>query len=279
MDNKKFKYLLITMVALIISAFALFGVQNFVLNDGAPETIQVYVASREVAPYTVLTADMFAPVTVEETTQLPGMVTNLATATDGLHYSSNTIKKGSYLTESVITQDNGEEGLIYTMEVTASFIADVAYNDVVDIYVLSKDNTVTPLFTGKKLYKAKTESLATSADGSTSAYETASKMFIKVTNSEMVAYYTSLKDYKLIVLPFVPEYAGTSTNAAELISEQITYDETQTIEPSTFTYTVVNGDTYDVIASNFGVDVNLLREVNANKDLVAGDTMEIPESN
>ena len=271
MNNTKYRNFLIIIGVLVLISAGMLAFNWFVLKSTPVEYKQYYRAVRDIPSYTELSSDMFEPVTVESSVNMDGMIDDLASVS-GL-YSTKALSQGEYLTEDNITNENNEAGLIYTIQINATYVADVAYDDVVDIYSLNQDNSVTLMFGKKKIYRPKTTAIAdvatTEDDTANPAYESASQMYIKVTENEMLRYYTSLRDAQLIVLPY------DEKNSSELAEQNKEPVENEVID--TFDYIVQEGDTWEIIAENFEVSVEDLTAANEGVDeLVPGETITMP---
>ena len=280
LNDKKYRNFLIIIAVLVCISFGLVAFNGLVLKNKPVEYKAYYRATRDVPSYSALTSDMFEPVAVREDVVLDGLVTNLADIS-GM-YADGPISEGEYLTYSLMTSTDKDKDYIYTIEIQAAYVADIAYGDNVDIYSLNKDNSVTLMFSNKKLYRAKTAAIAdaTTEDGYQPTYESASKMYLKVTQAEAIKYYASLRDCKLIVLPYNEKAMSSLTmqdQERELATIAQAEQEVQQAQANTVDYTVQADETYEIIASNFDIDETELRNVNPDfPELAEGMVIKVP---
>ena len=101
-------------------------------------------------------------------------------------------------------------------------------------------------------------------------------MYLHVTKDEMLKYYNSLRDTKLIVLSY---NEGVTTDMVNAIADSImgkNNEEVNTIV-DTFEYVAIEGDTLESISEDFQVDINDIRLLNPGVTSVKpNDVIKIP---
>lgn len=304
MNNKQRdsnKTLLISSVIFIAVAIVLFVIQNFAIVGQKVETVNVYVANKEIKAYDALTPDMFT------VTQVPKegnavILKEYATSVQDFAnmFASTTINKGEILSKSRIVADNDEKGLDYTILLDAPYVGDVAYGDNIKVYAMdSTTGSIDVLFKQKKVYKSKvagTEEVSQEeiavGEATGTTYEAATAMYIKVSATELKEYYTLRKTKEFIVVPIINDDALSSTSSA---SDTTTNDakkedekkETESTVSSSTNKTnhVVTGDneTLETIAKQYSVSTSDLIKANSNIDstskvLAKGTEVAIPAS-
>ena len=196
-NDSKFKGYLIILLLLVALSAGMFVVQNFVIKTEEATYVNVYKSNQDIAAYERIDASMFQTIQVPEDAVAPGLLTEKEVGQYfGNSYAKSIIYQGEYLTSSLVTRTDEEKGLAYSMQIQPTYVADVAYNDLVDIYTIAPDGSVEELFTNKRLYKSKTEQSV-----STGQYQEAVKLYIRVTRQEMFQYYSLLRTHLFIVLP------------------------------------------------------------------------------
>lgn len=227
MNDKRYKTLISLMVAMLLVSVALFALDNYFasqdINDATvggneQETIVIYRAIRDIPTYTVLTPNMFEPVTIPKISDV-GFITDINTVVGT--YSRGWMFKGNFLTQSSFTTDNFEEGLSYSVEIRIDYSGNIAYGDIVDVYAVANNGTVLPLFTNKKLYQQ---------TGQTGSAVT--KIYVKVTRDELISYYSVLNSYKIAVIPVDTNQVGPNPQIPQFPQEPQNPQEPQEpVEP------------------------------------------------
>lgn len=272
MKNKNYTLFLVVIGILVAISIGMTAANYFILQNAEVEYKYYYRANQDITPYTELSSSMFDKVAVPNTITMSGMVENLADVVG--KYNSAEIAEGEYLVSSYITKDNSEAGKYYTIQITGSYVADVAYNDNVDVWLLASDNSLSLLFEGKKIYKAKTTAISDATDAS---YETAASMYIHVDEKEMIQYYSSLRDNKLIIIPYNANYDIREVVSSNGLSNKENENKADDAVVNTYDYIAEDGDTFETIASNFQVDLEVLKGVNPNVTVIfEGDIIKIP---
>ena len=272
--NKRYKRMKIMILVLVFLSIGLFLFQNIGLSFLASKTqTQYYMASKDIQPYTEITADLFTAITVDSDKVPTGFITNFSEV-EGT-YTKDVMHKGEYLTKYKFTTNNEEKDCIYTMEINADYSGPLEYDTYIDIYTLSKDNVPSLLFSNKKLYSAGTKVLA-NAETEGAADNTVDKKYIKVTKQEMLEYYSKLKSYSFIVLPVAEGYVGQESNAT---IKDVTDDaNTKTNNTGTFVWEVKENETFASIAQDWGTTEEKLKELNPDvKEVKTGIKIDIPE--
>lgn len=280
MKSKNQTLFLIVIALLVAISVGMTIVNSVVLKNEEVKYIYYYRATKDIPSYTELSADMFEAVPVEETVKLKGMIYSQAGNKSELSgkYNKTPILAGEYMTSDLVQKENTEEkGAIYTIEIVGTFVSDVAYGDKVNIYLLNQKNEVEILFKDKMIYKAKTTAIADAATTETqsTAYEAASKLYIRVSENEMRQYYTSLRDNRIIIVSYNENFAADRVLSDGNLSNQVI--DTPNVE-NTFPYIVIEGDTWESIAYEFDVDIEVLKGVNPSFSTISeGDSINIPE--
>lgn len=295
MNNKQRdsnKTLLISSVIFIAVAIILFIIQNFAISGQKIETMNVFVANKEIKPYDALTADMFTVTAIPlegNSVIQKGYVTNVQEFAN--MFTNATISKGEILSKSRLIADNGEKGLNYTILLDAPYIGDVAYGDNVKVYAMdSTTNAIDVLFKRKKIYKSKVngtqevsqEDIAT-AEATGTSYEAASTMYIKVSATELKEYFTLRKSKELIVVPITSDDTIDTSSLTDK-NAGITEENESTVNTA-ITNHVVTGDneTLETIAKQYNVSVESLIRANptidnSSKTISKGTEISIPAS-
>lgn len=272
MKDKKYKVFLIIIALLVVISGALVAFNALVLKTEPIQYKTYYRANQNINSYTKLTTNMFDPVSVPDTMVMDGMISNIADVVN--KYNSTFITKGEYLVTDKLTSDNGEAGLIYSIPITAAYVSDVAYDDYVDIYGIDGNYNITLMYGGKKIYRAKTAAINT--ENQTNGYESAATMYLHVTKDEMLKYYNSLRDTKLIVLSY---NEGVTTDMVNAIADSIMEKDNEEVNTivDTFEYVAIEGDTLESISEDFQVDINDIRLLNPGVTSVKpNDVIKIP---
>ena len=268
MDNSRYKNMKIFLGVLLALTVILFFFQNFgikMLTESA--RTQYYVATQDIAANTMIDASMITSVEVESDDVLSGLITN-----DELivgRYTTENISRGEYISEYLITADNSESELVYTIEITSDYSGPLQYDDFVDIYTLDKDNTTALLFSRKKLYSANGQVLSNTSEDGTITEQSVDKKYIKVTKQELQEYYTKLKTHSIIVVPINGEFDATSDDSSTQTSTNTTVD--------VFTWTVKEGETWESIAEDYNTTATVLQQLNAGVELEEGINIKIPQ--
>lgn len=221
MNDKRYKTLILLMVALLLISTGLFALQNYLAsqnendatlgNTSKEETIIIYRAIRDIPAYTPLTPNMFEAVTIPKIANV-GFVhdINVILGTNARSY----IYRGYFLTESSYSTENIEAGLIHSIEIRADFSGNLSYGDIVDVYAIANNGAVVPLFGSKRLYQQ------TGQSGSA-----VTRMYVKVTRNELINYYSMQGNHKIAVIP-------VDTNQVNLLpNQQEQYPEPNYPEP------------------------------------------------
>lgn len=273
MKNKNYTLFLVVIGLLVAISVGMTAANYFILQNAEVEYKYYYRANQDIPSYSELSSGMFDKVAVPDTIKMSGMVENLADVVG--KYNSAAIADGEYLVSSYITTDNSEAGKYYTIQITGSYVADVAYNDNVDVWLLASDNSLSLLFEGKKIYKAKTTAIGEAATDT--SYETAASMYIHVDEKEMIQYYSSLRDNKLIIIPYNENYDIREVVSNSGLLDRRDDNNSNNTVVNTYDYIAESGDTFEVIASNFQVDLEVLKGVNPNVSVIfEGDIIKIP---
>lgn len=195
------------MVALLLISVGLFALQNYLAsidkNDatiGGPakeETILIYRAVRDIPAYTALTPNMFEAITIPKIMDV-GFVTDINVITGT--FAKGYIFKGNFLTQSSFSTDNFEAGLTHSIEIRADFSGNLAYGDIVDVFAVSNDGQVIPLFANKRLHQQSGQSGTT-----------ITKMYVRVTRNELISYFSMLNSHKIAVVPVDPNQLAITT--------------------------------------------------------------------
>lgn len=213
MNEKKYKILIGLMVSLLLISVTLFVIDKFVLagdNNGivinpvTEETITIYRAVVDIKPHSLLTRDSFEAKTIVKPNDSAnyGFITNLDTILG--QYSQVYIVSGTFLTESMMTSENPELGSDYSIELRSDYGGRYYYGDKVDVYAVSEDNgNVIPLFSNKTLY---------TQDGKTQSTQTLSKIYINVSQNELMTYYSLFGSYKILVTRIDPALVNPINN-------------------------------------------------------------------
>lgn len=278
---------LVTSGIFIVAAIVLFVFQNFLIANKESETIQIFVANKNISAYDELTADLFTVQNIPKEGN-EAITTNLVTtvADFAAMYAKGDIYKGEALAKTMLIDSNEEEGMDYLILLDASYIGDVAYGDNVRVYTMNSTNgDVEILFDRKKIYKSRTntgevsqEDIAT-AEAQGTTYEAAATMYIRVSAKELKEYYGKRQDRELIVVPILDNDFSKKDDEADKDDDSDDNSRATTLKH------VVTGtsETLDSIAGQYGLTGEDLLEVNDDFDntttvIPSGTEINIPES-
>lgn len=273
--DKKIKGFMITIVLLCVLAIGLFTYTNFFSDREVIEYATIFVANKDIIAYTEIDAGLFTTKQMPKDAVVDGMITDLEDVKGT--YAKGAIYKGDILTQATVTKNNDEAGLIYTMNFQPTYSGDIAFGDIVDVYNIAPDGKISIMYKGKKIQRAKTTQAAVVEDGS---YEQAATLYFKVTQEEMLEYYTKLDDYRFIVLPLNIAYSSVEEAVANGNSTELNVD--------TVKYTTEKIDREGLTAQAFadmkGVDVEAFLELNpqvGNKNdlLTVNSEVKVPTTN
>lgn len=282
MENSKTKKTMIVTVGLSLLAIALVCVQTLLIEERQPTVMNYYVANKEVLPYTKLSASMFDERSYIGEELPSGLVTDLVQVSG--KYTRSIIAEGDLLTTSKLTSDTLDANLPYTMEIQASYMGDIVYGDVVDVYYFRGDEVPVLLYQNKKVYADK--SLESNPVG-----QKVTQMYVRVTEREMKDYYKRLANYSFIIVPIEKAFIGQTA-----VSETPTPDKKENInnDPviiingeevimdsewlmmNTEPYLPVEGDTKESIAAQYDTNAEMLDTLNQNKEVSIDEIYLVP---
>lgn len=270
--NQKTKTFTITMVVLVLISAAMFVYTNFFSNREEVQYTTVYVANSDIVGYTEITETLFTAKEMRADAVLDGMITNLGNVLGT--YTKGAMYTGDILTEASITQDISNKDLIYTINFQPTYSGDIAFGDLVDVYQMSPDGKISVLYERKKIEKAKTVQADAVTENGT--YEAASALYFKVTQKEMMEYYSKLASYKFIVLPISAEYTDVEQIANQLQSNTELYQIVEKTETVT-----QDGLTVSAYVEMKGVNLQDFLERNTDFDggnelIIAGTEVVVP---
>lgn len=299
MDNKKYKTMIGTIVGLTTVAGAMFGYQNFYLeNKQKNDQTVIYVANQDIQAKTKIQADMFEARTVSTGSVLDSYITGdkLQEVLD--KELKGGLLKGEPLTSVRLNKENEDLSNNLVLKLEPDYKSEVKTNDNVKVYVMLTDKisgevSMKQLFASEKKLlepEVNTNNAVTTTDTSETQV-----LLIKVTDEELRDYYKAKATGKIIVskvsdLDLQDIVSDKDLEHTEIEKNEDVFDvDSEEVQNSyratdnkdnsiaVMSYTVQEGDTIDTLSLKFKTSAHQIQMLNDNKDsFVVGDVITVP---
>lgn len=289
MNNKKYKTTMGTIVGLMVLSGGLFAYENFyVAKQQEANKVTIYVAKEDIQAHTAITADMFMPLQIDNTSVLKGYVIDVNSVV-GKELKGGLLQ-GEPLTQQRLESKGTSKQGDLTLKITPDSVGDVKANDNVKIYVELTDKdtgevSVKQLFANKKVLKdaqTSTSILSANKDDKNNGFN------ITVTGKEATDYFVAKDSGKILVVKIneldtnkISSHATKSKDKFDANSEEVknaskqsgSESEGQAIQ----TYTVKKGDTLESLSLKFKTKKETISALNNNKETFeSGEMIQVP---
>lgn len=290
MNNKKYKTTMGTIGVLMLISGGMFAYENvYKVKQAEENKVTIYVAKEDVQAHTKVTADMFKPLDIDNTSVLGGYVLDLNSVV-GKELKGGLLK-GEPLTAQRLQDagdlNNGE----LVLKILPDSVGDVLPNDNVKVYVQLQNSdtgeiTIKELFANKKVIG---QQLAESALLATNQEKATDSFNIYATEAEVKDYYVAKQSGSIIVVKIndldteniSTDKGGKKTDKFDADSEDVKNstkendagNEGQAI----VTYTVKSGDTLEGLALKFKTKKETISSLNNGKtEFNEGEMIQVP---
>lgn len=289
MNNKKYKTTMGTIVGLLVIAGGLFGYENIIkVKHEEANKVTIYVAKKDIQAHTKVTADMFKPLEIDNTSVLAGYVIDLNSVI------GKELKGGLLQGEPLIAQRLQDAGTTnnggLVLKVRPDSVGDILPNDNVKIYVQLQNSdtgeiTIKELFANKKVIG---QEMAESALLSTNQEQATDSFNIYATEDEVKDYYVAKKSGTIIAVKIneldttkIVSDKSMKNNKFNANSEEVKNSTKETDAgnegQAIMTYTVNEGDTLDSLALKFKTKIDTITALNSGKtEFEVGEMIQVP---
>lgn len=290
MNNKKYKTTMGTIAGLLVIAGGLFGYENiYKVKQEEANKVTIYVAKKDIQAHTKVTADMFKPLEIDNTSVLAGYVLDLNSVV-GKELKGG-ILQGEPLTAQRLQDAGTANNGSLVLKVRPDSVGDILPNDNVKIYVQLQNSdtgeiTIKELFANKKVIG---QEMAESALLSTNQEQATDSFNINATEEEVKDYYVAKKSGSIIAVKIneldttkiVSDKSKKNNDKFNANSEEVKNSTKENDAGSEgqaiMTYTVDEGDTLDSLALKFKTKTETITALNSGKtEFEVGEMIQVP---
>lgn len=277
-----------TIVSLMVLSGGLFAYENvYVAKQKEANKALIYVANQDIQAHTAITADMFQPVSIDNTSVLQGYVLDL-NSVNGKELKGGLLQGEPLTQQRLAKKGTYKEGEL-TLKVVPDSVGDIKGNDNVKVYVQLVDEdtgevSVKELFEDKKVME---EQKAEGTLLSQEKQDAPVSFNIVATAKEVKDYYVAKQSGQILVVKIndldTGKISSDSKGADKFDSDSAEVknaskqDDSANQGQAVVTYTVRKGDTLESLSLKFKTKKETISALNdGREEFNAGEMIQVP---